>query len=80
MGMSSASEGGSQRGSTAGGKVSMNMLKLNQEDFPDVCIKCDQCVKSIKDAITAHTVAQIKDADIAHSFVESAMMELLKFL
>lgn len=58
----------------------MNMLKLNQEDFPDVCVKCEECVQSIRDAITAHTVTQIKDADIAHSFVESAMMELLKFL
>jgi len=27
-----------------------------------------------------HTTSQIKDADIAQKFVESAMIELLKFL
>ena len=82
-GMSSASEVVSQptlNGSAANGKVNMNMLNLNQEDFPDVCIKCEWCVKSIRDAIAAHTATQIKDADIAQSFVDSAMMELMKFL
>lgn len=32
------------------------MLKLRNEDFPDVCIKCDECMKSIRDAIKAHTL------------------------
>ena len=31
--------------------VAMNLLKLNHGDFPDVCVECDQCVKSIRDAI-----------------------------
>ena len=58
----------------------MNMLKLRKDDFPDVCVQCELCVKSLRDAIQAHTATQIKDADIAHAYVESAMFELLKFL
>ena len=34
----------------------------------------------IREAIISHTTQQIKDADIAQMFVESAMSELLKFL
>jgi len=60
--------------------VSLNLLKLNQDDFPDVCVECAQCVKSIRDAIQTHTTAQIRDTDIALAFVEEAMQELLKFL
>ena len=60
--------------------VTMNLLQLNQGDFPDVCIQCDQCMTSIKVAIRDHTMAQIKDADIAQMFIEAATAQLLKFI
>lgn len=50
-----SSDADSTNNSRTGGGVSMNLLKLNQEDFPDVCVKCEECMKSIKDAIESHT-------------------------
>ena len=40
---------------SAGGTVSMNLLKLSAEDFPDVCVHCEHCVSDIKEAIETHT-------------------------
>ena len=45
-----------------------------------MCVKCEQCVNAIRQAIQAQTQMQIKNADIAQLFVESAMTELLNFL
>lgn len=58
----------------------MNLLKLTKDDFPEVCVNCEQCVQSIKTAMGVRAVNQIKDADIASKFVESAMIEIVKFL
>jgi len=55
------------------------LLKLDDSDFPDVCVKCKQCMQQIRDTIKVHTSSQIKDADIAHKFVDSAMAELTAF-
>ena len=60
--------------------VPLNLIKLKENDFPDVCIYCKQCIKQIRSAIEVHTNSQIKDAVIAQKFIESAMTELLKFL
>lgn len=62
------------------GEMSVKLLKLTKDDFPDVCVGCEQCVKSIKNAMEVRALNQIRDADIANKFVESAMIELLKFL
>lgn len=35
--------------------IAINALHLKEEDFPDVCLRCDLCVKSIKEAIQVHT-------------------------
>ena len=60
--------------------VRFNILKLNEEDFPDVCVECQQCLKSIREAIMTHTNHQIKDPDIASLFIESAMQEMTNVL
>ena len=31
----------------------LNLLQLTQTDFPDVCVKCEQCVNAIREAIQA---------------------------
>ena len=59
--------------------VVFNLLKLDDSDFPDVCVKCEQCMQQIRDTIKVHTSSQIKDADIAQKFVDSAMAELTAF-
>ena len=40
---------------SAGGTVSMNLLKLSADDFPDVCVHCEHCVSDIRGAIESHT-------------------------
>ena len=40
---------------------------------------CKQCMQQIRDTIKVHTSSQIKDADIAQKFVDSAMAELTAF-
>ena len=56
------------------------MRKLTQEDFPDICAMCEQCIQSFRNAIQAHIATQIKDTDMLHTFVETAMLKLLQFL
>jgi len=41
------------------------MLVLREEDFPDVCTHCTQCIRSIREAIQIHVEKEIKDPDIA---------------
>lgn len=57
-----------------------NLLHLREEDFPDVCIECQHCVSSLRQAIEGHTASQIRDPEMAAVFVDEAMAELLKFL
>jgi len=52
--------------------IAADAIKLNEEDFPDVCVQCDLCVKSIKEAVQVHSASQIKDSSLAEAFALSA--------
>lgn len=36
--------------------LGINYLCFGEEDFPDVCIRCSQCMRSIHEAIHAHAI------------------------
>ena len=61
-------------------RINMNMLVLSKGDFPDVCTHCEECMRTLKEAIHTHAYKQIKDADIGEAFKEQATAELFKFL
>jgi len=60
--------------------VTINVLHLNEDEFPDVCVRCEHCTNSVRSAIKAHTATHIKDSDLASAFVQSAEAELMKYL
>ena len=57
----------------------LNVLNLEANDFPDVCIHCEKCMSQIRQVIEQRTKKHIKDADIAHEFTELATAQLVKF-
>ena len=60
----------SMSGRNSGGiyKLKLNLLNLDNVDFPDVCINCNLCMQQVRNAITSRANLQIKDADVAQEF------------
>ena len=68
-------------GRNSGGiyKLTLNLLNLDNSDFPDVCMHCELCMLQVKAAIVSRANAQIKDPDVASEFTSQAMSQLMNF-